>query len=924
MPLEEEETSKNKIINFFYSKAKEEDWLDGLDLYQLGRIENLAEYEGLFSAQVSSFEGKTCDVRIRVRSTSVSGILQWAECTCQKNRKSSLYCEHIIALVLQLNKNYPTLFEKLTTVSAGNDHFKKNLKAGQYTSSAKDEITPISPKATKSLLDRIKSKIKKISFKGEGRFEVEMSASLGAPTIHTLDLDALASYLEHLPEEERRSPLKLKSLAVNPESIWLGLHIYEDEKSGDLVLEKSFSIKAPGLYNEKAPEELFSLKEASYGKQYLYHKKKGFFPIKQECQSKAILNLKAAQVFKGDQIPLFFEKDFETLAEKYPCWMNKQLKLEHKVSLPTLAKLKFIKKENGWFYLDPIYLSSGESIPMTELIEAHQNKKKKYYKGKDGWIKIAEFIKDTQWNLQDHKEGVTIATNGLGLLRLRALAGEFDHLVGSKKSLMGDQAFGENAQNKDPLHEDETELVLRPYQKEGLKWLCWLYNNGLHGLLADDMGLGKTHQAMALLELLRNKLSSEKKTPHFLVVAPTTVMDHWHNKLQNYAPKLQGTKHHGNKRLFPKNESEPLTLITSYGILLRDHKKLAETKWDAIILDEAHYIKNHKTMTYKAVCHLESRFRLCLTGTPMENHLGELKNLFDFLVPGYLGSNQFFNKEFIQPITQRHDLEQENLLQKLLYPIKLRRTKQEVLSELPEKIEDIRYCSLSSEQASLYQQALSQRVRPLLDKIESAENVSYLHIFKTLQLLKQICNHPALALQSKNFEDHKSGKFELLKDILEEALESKQKVVIFSQYLGMVECLENYCESLDVGYVSLTGSSSERGKIIEKFQEDPNIKVFIGSLLAGGMGIDLTAASVVIHYDRWWNPSKENQATDRVHRIGQKKSVQVFKLVTRGTLEEKIDELIKRKASEFNKFFEQDKTVFKSLSKEDIIKLLSD
>lgn len=408
------------------------------------------------------------------------------------------------------------------------------------------------------------------------------------------------------------------------------------------------------------------------------------------------------------------------------------------------------------------------------------------------------------------------------------------------------------------------------------------------------------------------------------MICPTTVIDHWHNKIQNYAPQLQAIKHHGNKRFFSSKESEPLTLITSYGILLRDHRKFAKTTWDAIILDEAHYIKNNKTMTYKAVCHLESSFRLCLTGTPMENHLGELKNLFDFLVPGYLGSNHFFNREFIQPITQLHDLEQENLLQKLIYPIKLRRTKQEVLSELPEKIEDIRYCSLSNEQASLYQQALSQHVRPLLERIESQENISYLHIFKTLQLLKQICNHPALVLKKKNFEEHKSGKFELLKDLLLEALESGQKVVIFSQYLGMVNYIENYCKSKNVGYVSLTGSSSERGKIIEKFQEDPKIRVFIGSLLAGGMGIDLTAASVVIHYDRWWNPSKENQATDRVHRIGQKKSVQVFKLVTRGTLEEKIDELIQKKANEFNKFFEQDKTVFKSLSKEDIIKLLSD
>jgi SNF2 family DNA or RNA helicase len=918
LPLEEE-ASKNKIINFFYSNAKEEDWLDGLDLYQLGRINKITEYEGLFSAEVSSFEGRGFEVRLRVRSTSVSGVLQWAECNCQKNRKSGLYCEHIIALMLQVNKNYPSLFENLASLSPAAENFKNTTKDARE----KNQKSSINTKAAHSLLDRIKSKIKKISFKGNGQFEIEMSAPLGGASSHILDLDTLASYIENV-SDDKKTTLQAKNMNLSQDSVWIGLHIYENKKNEELVLEKSFSFHDPEFYTEESPQDLFPIEEASCGNRFLYHSKMGFFPIKTECQQKSIINLKNKETLRGDEIPLFFEKDFESLTLKYPCWMEKQLKLAHKITTPTLSKLKFLKQENGWFYLDPIYKASGESIPMIKLIQAHGIEKKKYYKTKEGWIKIPEFIKDTKWNLQTEKESLTIATNALGILRLKALAGEFDHLVGSKKALLGENVFEETAQKEIFLDENDTTLELREYQKEGLKWLCWLYNNGLHGLLADDMGLGKTHQAMALLELLSQKLSLKKKNPHFLVICPTTVIDHWHNKIQNYAPQLQALKHHGNKRFFSSNESEPLTLITSYGILLRDHRKFGKTTWDAIILDEAHYIKNNKTMTYKAVCHLESNFRLCLTGTPMENHLGELKNLFDFLVPGYLGSNHFFNREFIQPITQLHDLEQENLLQKLIYPVKLRRTKQEVLSELPEKIEDIRYCTLSSEQASLYQQALSQHVRPLLEKIESQENISYLHIFKTLQLLKQICNHPALVLKKKNFEEHKSGKFELLKDLLLEALESGQKIVIFSQYLGMVNYIENYCKSKNVGYVSLTGSSSERGKIIEKFQEDPKIRVFIGSLLAGGMGIDLTAASVVIHYDRWWNPSKENQATDRVHRIGQKKSVQVFKLVTRGTLEEKIDELIQKKANEFNKFFEQDKTVFKSLSKEDIINLLSD
>lgn len=224
MPLEEE-ASKNKIINFFYSNAKEEDWLDGLDLYQLGRIDRIAEYEGLFSAQVSSYEGKGFEVRLRVRSTSVSGVLQWAECNCQKNRKSGLYCEHIIALVLQLNKNYPSLFENLASISP----IAENFKHSAQDSKEKNQKSSINTKAAHTLLDRIKSKIKKISFKGNGLFEIEMSAHLGGASSHILDLDTLASYIENI-SEEKKTPLQAKNMTFYKESVWIGLHIYENKK----------------------------------------------------------------------------------------------------------------------------------------------------------------------------------------------------------------------------------------------------------------------------------------------------------------------------------------------------------------------------------------------------------------------------------------------------------------------------------------------------------------------------------------------------------------------------------------------------------------------------------------------------------------------------------------------------------------------
>jgi SNF2 family DNA or RNA helicase len=259
----------------------------------------------------------------------------------------------------------------------------------------------------------------------------------------------------------------------------------------------------------------------------------------------------------------------------------------------------------------------------------------------------------------------------------------------------------------------------------------------------------------------------------------------------------------------------------------------------------------------------------------------------------------------------------------LIYPFKLRRTKENVLPDLPAKVEDIRHCALSEEQVKMYRDIIALKAQPLVEALKDEQaQVPYLHVFATLTLLKQICNHPALIKEDKNYKKYESGKFELFKELLQEAFDSNHKVVVFSQYVSMIQIIDEYLTDIGVQHVVLTGQSRNRGDIIKKFQEDPNTKVFCGSLLAGGIGIDLTAASLVIHYDRWWNASKENQATDRVHRIGQQKNVQVLKLVTRGTLEEKIDKLIRAKAELFDKFVDQDEDIFKALSRHDLIELL--
>jgi SNF2 family DNA or RNA helicase len=276
----------------------------------------------------------------------------------------------------------------------------------------------------------------------------------------------------------------------------------------------------------------------------------------------------------------------------------------------------------------------------------------------------------------------------------------------------------------------------------------------------------------------------------------------------------------------------------------------------------------------------------------------------------------------MQPIEKSGEPETELALQKLIHPFKMRRNKANVLHDLPEKVEDIRHCTLSNDQVKIYREVLELKARPILETLKD-ENaaVPYLHVFAVLTLLKQVCNHPLLVHPGK-LDQYESGKFEVLKEILTEALDSGHKVVIYSQYVEMIRLISQYLEQQSIGHAILTGQTKNRGKVIETFQTDPNCKIFVGSLLAGGIGIDLTAASVVVHYDRWWNASKENQATDRVYRIGQNKNVQVLKLVTRGTLEEKIDALINTKKELFEKFMDRDEEIFKTLTRSQLIDLL--
>lgn len=442
--------------------------------------------------------------------------------------------------------------------------------------------------------------------------------------------------------------------------------------------------------------------------------------------------------------------------------------------------------------------------------------------------------------------------------------------------------------------------TLRDYQKRGVSWLCFLENLGLNGCLADDMGLGKTMQVIANLVLEKdNNINGTT-----LLIAPTSVIGNWQKEVEKFAPHLTTHIHHGSSReqnteAFNQLCSECDCLITSYTLVRKDSKLLEQQHWRRIVLDEAQNIKNPKAAQTKAILKLHGDIRLALTGTPVENRLMDLWSIFNFLNPGYLGKEAQFRKSYEIPIQRDNNPVQSGVLKKLIQPFILRRLKTDknIIKDLPDKIESKQYCNLSKEQASLYE-AVVQDVVAQLENVEGITRQGLM--LSTLMKLKQICNHPMQFLQDGSaFTPERSHKLERMGEMLEEAMSEGDSVLIFTQFTEIGECLERYLakeKHYKTFYLHGGTSRSKREKMISDFQDpDTESGVFILSLKAGGVGITLTAANHVFHFDRWWNPAVENQASDRAFRIGQKKNVFVHKFVTLGTLEERIDQMISDK-----------------------------
>ena len=494
----------------------------------------------------------------------------------------------------------------------------------------------------------------------------------------------------------------------------------------------------------------------------------------------------------------------------------------------------------------------------------------------------------------------------------------------------------------------DLDSVLRPYQKHGVAWLRFLRENSFGGILADEMGLGKTLQVLAFLR----SLPPGHRAGPTLVVCPTSLVFNWQAEAKKFTPELKVLALHGPDRHahFADIATNDL-VITSYALTRRDAERYRELEFDTVVLDEAQHIKNRQTQNAQAVKAIRSRHRLVLTGTPLENSVLDLWSIFDFLMPGYLGSAQDFRERYEVPITRERNVESQARLSRRLRPFLLRRLKKEVAADLPAKLEQVSFCELNDDQREIYQQLLSATRKEVLDAV-GAQGLarSRMVVLNALLRLRQVCcdlrllklerkseteswSDGVMGTDASSTPQHSitpspqlplpSGKLELFSELLEEVIDGGHRVLVFSQFVTMLTIIKEQLAAEDIQFCYLDGSTTDRAAVVSRFQDTPTIPVFLISLKAGGVGLNLTGADTVIHFDPWWNPAVEDQATDRAHRIGQTRVVTSYKLITRDTVEEKILQLQQRKREVIHAMLGGEEQLTGALSWDEIQDLLA-
>lgn len=579
-----------------------------------------------------------------------------------------------------------------------------------------------------------------------------------------------------------------------------------------------------------------------------------------------------------------------------------------------------IREDNDWFDINAIVYFGPHAIPFISL-KQHILHKKREFTLPDGTIAIIPekwFSKyGSIFSLSDGGKSLKLKKHHIGLINELAEDGIANITLSRKLERLND--FEHIADVQMPVH---FKGDLRSYQKAGYNWFSFLREYHFGGCLADDMGLGKTIQTLAMLQKMKEENEQVGTHSTSLIIMPTSLIYNWLNEAKKFTPKLKIHAHTGSSRdkdvsIFTHYD----IIITTYGITRVDIDLLKDFYFSYIILDESQNIKNPSSKSFKAVKALKSRYKLILSGTPVENSVSDLWTQLTFLNPGLLGTQAFFNEEYVQAIEKRKDEEKARKLQAIIKPFVLRRTKEQVAAELPSKTEQIFYCSMSEDQAAYYEKTKSAYRNDLLSSMDDGTYAQkQVQLLQGLTLLRQLANHPVMIDEEYKSD---SGKFENVIYTLDNVLKGGHKVLIFSQFVKHLNIFKHYFEKEHIPFAYLDGATKNRGEIVSEFQQNAALKVFLISIKAGGVGLNLTQADYVFILDPWWNPAVEQQAIDRSHRIGQDKKVFIYKFISKDTVEEKILALQNRKKRLANSLITTEESFFKSLSKEDIREILN-
>ena len=601
-----------------------------------------------------------------------------------------------------------------------------------------------------------------------------------------------------------------------------------------------------------------------------------------------------------DRIPEFFLRDLVLFKKEFTAVLTDLAAQIQVVEDPMSPVVRLERSKPGWLDFYVGYEAGDVVLPHGLLTTVSSQKYVQL--NETTWAKI-DHSALTQVRRQLEELGAVPTDDGYRLpITEFASLEEFIEQIGGRAELSAayqqfiDQLTGFRADESFELgHATEQHLVkhgirLRPYQRAGIHWLCWLYENRLHGILADDMGLGKTAQSICTL---RHVYEQSGSCQHSLIVAPKSVLPHWEREIHRCIAGAKTYRYHGPQRRRLFYMTGPIIFLSTYATVHRDIEYLSKVPFFYVILDEATYIKNPSAGRTQAIKALNSGHRLALTGTPVENRATELWSIFDFLMRGHLGKYGTFERMYEQRIAAG-DQRAADHLGRRIHPFLLRRKKENVAKDLPDKIEMTEWCDLTEEQRQLYG-GLQGEVKRLRGALMRGEHVNYTtNILPVLTKLKQICDHPALVTGQTKPIFGRSNKFDWIANMIARILRENQQVVVFSHFLGMLDLLEAWLRRDGINYMRIDGSTEDRQTLIDHFNAGRSA-VALCSLMAAGHGINLTAANHVIHADRWWNPAVEDQATDRVHRIGQDKTVYVHRILVEGTLEERIDTLLASK-----------------------------